>query len=461
MLSRLPNPFPGVARIAAQQDGFAVPTSLLMLMAAMAMVSVGVVASINTQRGTIRDQGTKSALQLAEAGVSEALLHYNRIRASAENPCSPLTSSPPDAQGWCPPISGTDVGGSYSYQVRPSNFNFAMAGTLEIVATGTTSNASGASRRVYISADSASAQQIFSEYGVQTSDGVTLDSNSEIHSSTATNGDIVLSSNARQCGQASVGQANNLILNGNSSYHSDANCTQSGTVNHDEVTLPPVNQGDVATNNDNGRLFGQDLISGSASKVCFNGLKGNGSSGSCGARHLDLQSNTSVTLGGSKYSFCKLTMSSNTAIYIAAGHSVVIYFDSPEACGYPSGTTQLEMDSNARITGTDGSGANAALLFVGSSTLRTKIHLSSNTNISAACEQNFVIYAPLTDIEMDSNSTYCGGLAGRSLHMDSNARVYSSSGAQQFVVPATAAHYTVERFVDCITAPGTPPSSGC
>ncbi len=443
------------------QDGFAVPTALLMLIAAFAIVSIGVVASINAQRGTVRDQGTKSALQLAEAGVSEAMLHYNRIWADEESPCGPVTSSPPDAQGWCPPISGADVGGTYSYQVRASNFNFDLAGTLEIVSTGTSSNASGASRRVYISADSASAQQIFSEYSVQMGEGIVMDSNAEIHAGAATNGDIVLSSNAVQCGQASVGEGHDLILNGNSEYHGDAECTQSGTLNHEEISLPPVNQGDVVTNNDNGRLFGQDLISGSTSDVCFNGLKGNGTSGSCGARHLALDSNSSVTLGGSKYSFCKLTMSSNTAIYIAAGHSVAIYFDSPEACGYSSGVNQLDMSSNARITGPNGAAANAALLFVGSDTIDTNVLLSSNTNIGAACEQNFVVYAPRSHIEMNSNSTYCGAVAGETLHMDSNARVYTSSGAQNFVVPATAAHFTMEQFVDCSTAPATPPNSGC
>lgn len=443
------------------QDGFAVPTTLLMMIASFAVVSVGVVASISVQRGTVRDQGTKSALQLAEAGVSEAMLHYNRIRAADENPCSPLTSSPPDAQGWCPPISGTDVGGTYSYQVRPSNFNFDMAGTLEIVSTGTTSNTSGASRRVYISADSASAQQIFSEYAVQMGDGIVMDSNSEIHAAAATNGDIVLSSNAKQCGQASVGEGHDLILNGNSDYHGDTECTQAGTLNHDPVSLPPVNQGDIVTNNDNGRFFGEDRISGSTSGVCFNRLKGDGTTGSCGERHLDLQSNTSVTLGGSKYSFCKLTMSSNTAIYIADGHSVAIYFDSPEDCGYTGTTDQLHMDSNSRITATDGSAANAALLFRGSDRIQTNVLLSSNTNIGAACEQNFVVYAPLSHVEMNSNSTYCGAIAGETMHMDSNARLYTSSGAQNFVVPATAAHYSVEQFVDCSTAPATPPNSGC
>ena len=48
-------------------------------------------------------------------------------------------------------------------------------------------------------------------------------------------------------------------------------------------------------------------------------------------------------------------MSSNTSLYIQAGQTVVIYFDSPENCGYGDGEVQLNMDSNSRITASEAS----------------------------------------------------------------------------------------------------------
>jgi hypothetical protein len=453
-------------RVAKREGGFVVPTSLFMVLAAFATVSVGVVASVNVQRGTVRDQGTKSAVQVAEAGVNEALLHYNRIPPSDTNPCSPVSASPPDGSGWCQAISGSFNGAPYTYQVRPfSDPDDGDKLILEIVGTSTVG---GASRRVFERASASSTWSPFSEYQVKAGEWIHLDQNAEIRAGAATNGDIVLSSNARQCGQASVGIGQQMQLDSNSQYYQNNNCTTPyQTVNEEQLTLPSVNQGDAATVNQNGNFFAVNPVtSGKPRDVCWNGLKGDGTAGTCGARHLDLKQNTAVTLNSGNYSFCKLTMSSNSALYVQSGAVAVIYFDSPEACGYSSGVVQLEMDFNSRITPTGTDSADIRLLFVGSTGegddfRQTHVHMSSNTYIPAACEQNFVLYAPLSDVTLNSNSTYCGGLAGKTLHLDSNARVWTPPQGLDFDLPETAPHYEVERFVECTAAPQTPPNSGC
>jgi hypothetical protein len=452
-----------LGRIAKRQGGFAVPTAMLMMLAAFATVSVGVVTTVRVQHGTVRDQGTKSALQVAEIGVNEALLHFNRIPPDS-NPCSPVSSSGPTS-GWCPAVSGTDEGGgTYTYQVQPPT-GTAEDNVLSIVATGAVGNTT---RRVLITAHSSSGWSVFGDYQVKAGDWIHMDSNAEVRAGAATNGDIVLASNARQCGQASVGIGRELQLISNSQYYHQTDCSEPyDTVNQEQLILPPVNQGDVVTNNSNGNFFAVNPISGRPRDACWDGVKGSGTPGGCGARHLDLSVNTAVTLRGGTYSLCKLTMSSNTALYVADGEAVVIYFDSPEDCGYTEdGVVQLEMASNARITGPDGSSADASLLFVGSTGegddfLHTQVHMSSNTYIPAACEQNFFLYAPLSDVTLNSNSTYCGGLAGKTLFLDSNARVWTPPDPGAFELPATAPHYVVDRFVECDTTPGSPPSAGC
>ena len=52
-------------------------------------------------------------------------------------------------------------------------------------------------------------------------------------------------------------------------------------------------------------------------------------------------------------------------------------------------------------------------------------------------------------LELNSNTQYCGALAGQSLHMDSNAQIFTDSRSQGFILPGTAPHYTVSRFLDC------------
>src|SRR5262245_37427102 len=202
---------------------------MMMLLAAFAIVSVWVVSAIDAQKGTVRDQSTKSAVQLAETGVNQAFLHFNRIPPSPTNACSPIAGTPPSA-GWCPTMTASDpAGGTYSYQVRVCDITGSCPPaadkppySLEVVGTGTRGNAS---RRVDVRAHSVSGQPIFGDYQVKAGEGITLDSNSRIHAGTATNGDIVLSSNAKQCGQASVGPGHQLVQAGHQSNFTDPHRT--------------------------------------------------------------------------------------------------------------------------------------------------------------------------------------------------------------------------------------------
>jgi hypothetical protein len=453
------------ARLASER-GFAVPTVMLMTVAAMGVASVGVIASIQGQSGVVRDQGTKSALEVAESGVNQALLYYNR----GVEPCTP------SAEGsWCGPVTGMSVnGGTVKYWSRLASGDECEVGNevdcVEIVAEGTVD---GVTRRVDVSAstvptDPSAGAGPFASAGVLSLESMLLDSNSAIHTGVATNGDITLKSNAKQCGQASVGIGKKMTTESNAGYYSDSKCSSKySTYLQQALTLPAVNQGDAATNNDNGRFFSKDLVSGNKSDACWNGKTAEGkSSKNCGTRELKIEHNSSLTLGGSVYSFCKLTLLSNSALYINSGASVTIYFDSPENCGYSSGVKQLDLQSNSRVTSATGSPINVAMLFVGSETLSTKVLLNSNTSVNDSCDQNFVIYAPRSEVELNSNSKFCGAIAGKTVHLDSNAEIWSASGSESFTlpgveIPETVAHYTPYRFVECSAVEASPPDAGC
>jgi hypothetical protein len=445
-----------------EERGFALPTTLLMLFAAFAIVSVGVVATADVEHGSIRDRGTKSAVQLAQTGVNTALLHFNRIDANAVG-CAVNA-------GWCNGPSFTDPsGGTYTYQsqVLPypptpgCNGNPNVPYSLEVVGTGTSRNTT---QRVDVLAHSASGTPVFCDYQVKAGKDISLDSNSHIYAGTAAGGDISIRSNAQQCGPASVGIGHTFPPSGHFDNFSGSNCSSpDATGGSGDVVLPPVNQGDVTTVNNNANFFGTDVVSGNKASACWNGRDADGSTGTCGTRHLNVGTNSTVTMVGTRYSFCKLTMDSNSSLLVAAPQSgnvpTYIYFDSPEACGYPSGTAQLDMSSNTRISSNTGSPV--YLLFVGSTSRQTIINLSSNTDINAACQQNFVVYAPLSDINLNSNSTYCGALAGNTIHLDSNADVRTTALSTTFTPPNTPPHYTVDRFIECSATPGSPPNTGC
>jgi hypothetical protein len=220
------------------------------------------------------------------------------------------------------------------------------------------------------------------------------------------------------------------------------------------TSLPAVNQGNVAVTNNNSQLLAH--LGGKKEEACYNGFKGDGTATTaCGTRELVLTGNSSLTLTSGNYSLCRLELVQNSAIYIAAGAIVRIFFDSPEACGYDDGspgTTQLRLDSNTRLTVNGGNAGHMALLFVGSDDITTHIVLASNTLAQNACGQDFVIYAPRTDVELRSNSYYCGAIAGKTIEVDSNSAIQTSNDASGFDIDAGGDHYYAEEFRECTGA---------
>ena len=432
----------GLSGPLSAEAGFAVPIVMIGLVVVFALASVTVMASVGAQRGTVRDQQSKAALAAAEAGVSEALLHYNRIPVTTATPClvgSPAAPAAAAAGGWCQGVTRnlTGVeGATFTYWVLPST------GQIEIVSQG---SIDGVTRRVDVVARSSSGLQPFTGLaGVIGLDFINMNSNGRITANVATNGDITMNSNAElNCSYARIGVGRAVITNSNAHY----SCP---SPDQGPTSLPPINQGDVATNNSNGNFFGVDTYTSGAP------------SWNPTTRQLTLNSNTTLTMRGSNYSFCRLTLNSNSQIIVPSGGSVSMYFDTPEACGLSSPATQLSLNSNSRIAVTGANATQVALLFAGSDTRVTRATLNSNTQANLACEQDFVIYAPRTAITLNSNSYFCGAMAGKSIQLDSNADIRNSNNATDFqLANSVAQHYVPEEFLECSIAAASPPDAAC
>src|SRR4051812_4483127 len=86
---------------AHDEAGFVVPTVLFFLLAILAVVTVALLASIEAQSGSTRDQGTKVAVATAEAGVTQAVFNYNGgftltdNSGRTNNPCLVPVTNPP------------------------------------------------------------------------------------------------------------------------------------------------------------------------------------------------------------------------------------------------------------------------------------------------------------------------------------------------------------------------------
>src|SRR5215211_2611405 len=176
-------------RFTADEQGFAVPTVMFMLLGVMAIVSVGVIASIQAQSGGVRDAQTKSAFAVAESGAEQAVLAVNTERP----PCTAVDGS------WCV-ADGTLDGSTFQTWISRSVPAQGNDPTLDVVSQATTD---GVTRRVHMTAQAV--VHPFADYSVRAQDEVQVDANSQIDANTSSNGDIELGTNSRLCGNASVG----------------------------------------------------------------------------------------------------------------------------------------------------------------------------------------------------------------------------------------------------------------
>jgi hypothetical protein len=220
------------------------------------------------------------------------------------------------------------------------------------------------------------------------------------------------------------------------------------SVYEENRTLPPlILPAGIATTNSNFRLAsGLDTYS------------KHGSPWDPTTRTISVGSNATLTMGGGDYFICQFNMSNGNLI-MAAGSHVRIFFDTPENCGLSAGASQISMGGNANISATAFNGTSnfdlPGFYLLGSTSIATTATLGGNSG-----SNEFVLYAPNTNVTFQGNSTLYGLLAAKTLSMGGNPTIASVAGlpAQNF---STYTTYARDRYVECTGTVTSPPDTGC
>lgn len=446
-----------IRRLSASEEGFALIGVIGVMVASLALASAASVAAVTTLRGTSADADRKGALAVADAGAQIALTRQNTVAQNGAQPClykgagGQLYASTVEPDGWCAAVTGAVDGGTYSYRTKPNADD-----TVEIVSTGFDGDLV---RRIELSAVNGSGAGVFSDAGLIGLDSLSFSANSGANAGVASDGSISFAGNGSQgklCGAVFHGVGESLTIGGQPVEGATHGGCPGSTypVVEEPLTLPPVLQGDVPPsaggNNDNAQLPG--LISGKPNRVEWNPS----------TRELVLKNNVATTLFGGSYSLCRLELGSNTTLRLADNATVNIFFDDPANCpNFTPGVPQLELGSNSHISPTSSAAVDLRMLFVGSDTIPTQIELRSNIQANESCVNDFIVYAPKTDILVNSNVTYCGAIAGKTTQLESNVTIQSTSAVKDFVVPGAGPHFEVDRFLECPSRPADGTDTGC
>ena len=447
------------------ESGFAVATALIAMTVAFTFASAAVVYSVNTQHGTIRDHNTKEAIAAADAGANVALMRMNQFSTaiSASNPCvglggGILVPTNAEADGWCPQLSGTVGGATYSYRVGSTATDCGEY-TSCVVAVGTSN---GASQRVEVTLKSTPVGGPFSNAGVIGNGDIVLENNADIRVGVGTNGNVSLSNSASICGDIRHGTGKKTSFENNSSQ-----CSGYVQGEGNETLLPVTSfmPEDIATNNSDARLVLCTKVteprapagcqSDSYSKAWKSTIPWNATT-----RTIEPAQNTTLTLTGGDYFVCRLLLGNNSHLIMGEYATVRIFFDTPENCGLKSGEAQIKVENNADITssGYNGEGKYEVpgLYVIGSTTIPTTVEFKNNTGST----NEFVLYAPNSDIYLRNQATYKGAIAGNNIYLDNHATVEQDEGFEAPNLGGSVA-YTRQSYVECTGATASPPNANC
>jgi hypothetical protein len=408
-------------RCVKDERGAAILTVITLITIGLAVGGAAVMTATTTMRGSVRDESSKDSLAAADAGIQAALMRQNQVAVDESNPCvvssgGTLAAGDAGEGGWCPPMQGSAGDASYEYRVRPA-VETDLTSRIEVVSTGSSNDVN---RRVFVEAQSTTANAVFGQHSVIGKDGISLDSNSQIFGNTGTNGNVTQGSNSFICGSVQHGGSYSP------SSYTGSHCPSSYPFSKapGTVALPPLDQGDVATINDNARITdGRDPIT-ERSSVSWSATN----------RTLTLDSNSTITLGGSNYSLCRLRLLSNSQLIVAGPSNVRIFFDAPENCPTLGSGPQILLDSNTKLTTTDGQPGSLQLLVVGSSNpsvTSDNVHLNSNSTSTMPV----IVYAPNSAVSLDSNSNLLGAVAGQSISLNSNAKITAHADGSNLQLP--------------------------
>ena len=446
----------------------ALPTALVAMTIAFSMSTAAIVFSVDTQHGSVRDHSSKEAIAAADAGANVALMRLNQFgdAFTASHPClglsgSTLVPSSAQADGWCAELTGTVAEGDYAYRVGPSEEACTAVGGDEcVVAAGT---AGGVTRRIAVSLNSGGTGGPFQNVGVLADKDITLTNHAEARVGIGTNGSIHRELHASICGNArhGVGQVGPT--------EEELSC--GGEAEEGNEALPSVSSlmpEDIATNNSNYRLELCTGVDGEGVKTpygceedSFTKKWTSTTPWDPTTRTIAVGKSSALTLTGGDYFICKLELTASSELIVGAeAEQLRIFFDTPEECGLSSPAEQIRVDSGSVIKAsgyqpTEDKFAMPGLYVMGSTTITTTVSFQTKNLVN-----EFLLYAPNSDITLQNHGTYKGVIAGSTVTMDNHPVIEQDAGYEPPDIGG-ATLYTRQSYVECSGLAAVAPDENC
>jgi hypothetical protein len=437
-----------------QQDGVALPVAVMTLMLILSLGGLVMQQSMALGDAANREQRSKRAIQAADAGLDIAVFRVSKLATRTQ--FCPVVGGTGFAgyetivgQQWCPEVQ-ENLGDGKTVRYRVSAPD--AVGNRRIVATGT---ADGVTRRVFVDTEKVTQPLLFG-YGVASDSDITLNSSAQIgqvsphvRTDSRANGNIRLNSSAWACGNTTPGPGKSVIIGG-----SGAVCPgYSSTPATAPIVFPEVDDTVARTVNENNRICKPALDPCNPLGDVQPNVWDNAN------RNLQVHNSGTVTLRGSVYYFCSIRLNSSARIILdppVTTKPVLIYIGRPSDCpGQPSEV--LSFNSSTRVEAAPGKIVPVQFLVAGSETQSTQVSWHSGSSATTPT----VIYAPNSDVELNSSARVYGGIVGKSVTLNSSAQVFYNAGVD--IDPFDDAARKTASYRECRpeAGAGAVPDAGC
>ena len=448
-----------------EEKGIAMPIVLAVIVVLTVLGLVAAASAITAGHQSFRDRNSKRAFQAAEAGIQSAndrttLLQPDLDQCVVQDGSGNLTLQATSA-GWCAAQSDDlgDGAGYTEYVSAGTRYTDAATGQelvrREIVSTGTVN---GVTRRIDMIVNAATAAPLFPvKFAAVSDDDINWGNLAVANGNVGSNGNtgITLSNGAHINGDAIAVTPGGIHLN-NTAYVTGSKIVQSTKFN-----LSPVDQG-PNPGASNGRLtylgpprlpaaFGDD--------PCTQPTACSGVSWNAGTRVLSLANDATLTLGGSSYSFCKITLRNRSKLLVAAGSTVKIFIDDPANCPGVTGAGSVTLSNTSELVNGNSSPAAMQVYLVGSTSVATILDFAN----TFASEMVLSIYAPYSTVRLHNDGVQLrGALAAKSIQIDNSATITYDPLVGGISGGGIPVYRSTRSWIECTAKPtGAAVNSGC
>jgi hypothetical protein len=249
-------------------------------------------------------------------------------------------------------------------------------------------------------------------------EGLVMNNNAQVYNGGAgSNKAVSMVGSANVCGTVSYGTT--FTTDNSTSSKAPANCAvgrtpKEGTNTYPGITLPS----NIATENSDYRLCSESVCHNGLDPVTSGTWQRENISYNAANKQLTIKYNALTLEGTAPYYLCQLVLAGGSSLYAGSGKSITIYFAPPSACGGLNGAPQLQIANGTYVYADASSGPK--FLFVGNSSKpsESRIELAGG-----AKSEQFVIYAPFSQISINNGIEMTGAIVGNTIELAGGASI--------------------------------------